>query len=818
MVYINRKMGATTELVRRFNENTKEIIPASEYIAALREIFENDSVSFCDWSKEQAEEVIIRSYNDHSESRFHLSHLIRNKSNISKALDIFEVTTISGTVDILVECLLPKSSTPSAIDMEYLYIWLKELHIRIHYGEDTNLKYLETFILQLLNKDEQNILSFESWRFLIKDLGLRIKEPQIIPLALLIFSELDKKYHDKFVAKFSDFIDTLIMETEAEIGNDPLAIIVDMLTEFYPVMPTLCSSIFLGRQLDELFKEKVVEQEDTNFSISLLKLLSVGCIDEMVRNHIAENYSSMLEKSLSYDTYKPYSALVLTKTWSFTKLTNINITHLADILIETFINASSIENNNTDLISVAIEGLAYLSLKPNIKIKLRDNKTLIENLLTLCKHNLETSKHSYLYGSLIILANLSVSPDDSNKASNNSNEDRYSQRKAFGNYLDMANNKTKNSLNDDDSDNVKENKEDVLKFNKEYIVKSELISSLRGLFAKFSQNTRQQMIRIIYNLTRDKNVVVECIKQGAMTDILEFLNYEKQIQIKRNTNNSEEFDFIRLLASRALTKMLILTNPTLVFKKYSPINAIPFLIDLLPPSKIINAEDEETATTTAQFENSILSDDVITLQDNFESLLALTNLASCDNKDGDDVCVQIVNNEKNWSVIQNLMLDHNMLLQRSTLELLCNLMSHPLPIASKFFNFQNKDSERNFNLLVKLIELEDVQSQRAVCAIFANIASSIPFIAEELLVKKELIQKASRVLLQQNDDIEIRRRLLIFFYSLFEIIEQKPKSIGQENLMNNSNLKQALELSKSKPDTGSEYSDVIPAMLSKLKL
>lgn len=91
------------------------------------------------------------------------------------------------------------------------------------------------------------------------------------------------------------------------------------------------------------------------------------------------------------------------------------------------------------------------------------------------------------------------------------------------------------------------------------------------------------------------------------------------------------------------------------------------------------------------------------------------------------------------------------------------MMSHPLTIAAKFFNLENPQSLRNFNILVKLLQLSDVESQRAVAAIFANIATTIPLIAKELLTKKELIENAIQVFADQIDDIELRQRLLMLF-------------------------------------------------------
>lgn len=193
-------------------------------------------------------------------------------------------------------------------------------------------------------------------------------------------------------------------------------------------------------------------------------------------------------------------------------------------------------------------------------------------------------------------------------------------------------------------------------------------------------------------------------------------------------------------------------------------------------------------------------------------------LASSETSDGEEVCKHIVSTKVYWSTIENLMLDENVPLQRSTLELISNMMSHPLTIAAKFFNLENPQSLRNFNILVKLLQLSDVESQRAVAAIFANIATTIPLIAKELLTKKELIENAIQVFADQIDDIELRQRLLMLFFGLFEVIPDNGSNEVYPLLQENQKLKDALNMSLKRGDSGPEFSAAIPVILAKIKV
>ncbi|CAI4811711.1 AMM_1a_G0049620.mRNA.1.CDS.1 [Saccharomyces cerevisiae] len=722
--------------------------------------------------RQKIEEILTRSYQDHSESRVHLSKLIQN--DIPFALNLFEILSRSS-IHVFVGCFSNKDATIAL---------LNELQIRIHYGEDTHVTYLLSIVLQLLNKFKYN---FKEVRFLVKELILRISEDEVKSMMLIIFAELQSSFQKDFDKAVVDFMSSLIVEAEIDVGNDPLSIIVKTLSELYPSLTTLCSEIFLTNGLSKLFKKRVFEEQDLQFTKELLRLLSSACIDETMRTYITENYLQLLERSLNVEDVQIYSALVLVKTWSFTKLTCINLKQLSEIFINAIsrrimpkienVNESAVKLEEVPKVEMSVEALAYLSLKASVKIMIRNNESFTEILLTMIKSQKMTH---CLYGLLVIMANLSTLPEESNGSSQSIND--------LKNYADLK------GPGADKVGAEKESKEDILLFNEKYILRTELISFLKREMHNLSPNCKQQVVRVIYNITRSKNFIPQCISQGGTTIILEYL-----------ANKQDIGEPIRILGCRALTRMLIFTNPGLIFKKYSALNAIPFLFELLPRSTPVD-------------DNPLHNDEQIKLTDNYEALLALTNLASSETSDGEEVCKHIVSTKIYWSTIENLMLDENVPLQRSTLELISNMMSHPLTIAAKFFNLENPQSLRNFNILVKLLQLSDVESQRAVAAIFANIATTIPLIAKELLTKKELIENAIQVFADQIDDIELRQRLLMLFFGLFEVIPDNGTNEVYPLLQENQKLKDALNMSLKRGDSGPEFSAAIPVILAKIKV
>ncbi|XDT25274.1 Myosin-binding striated muscle assembly central [Nakaseomyces glabratus] len=729
----------------------------------------------------EIEKVLIRSYQDHTESKKFLREII--KSNVGKALDLFEMLSLPS-IHVLVGIFF---------DSEETMVLLDELRTRIHYGEDPNIKYLLSIVLQLLSKFTY---VFNDFSFLVRDLCLRCREPDVSPMMLLIFTQLNYRYPDEFKVKFLETMDVLIMEAEEDIGDEPLCLIVEILTELYPSLTGLCSEVLLTRGAGKMLKERATsEDSDKNFRSKLLKLLSIACIDETVRVHISEKYIETLETSMQFSEYKVLAALVLIKTWSFLKLKHIDINKLASILVDNFLDSAVLESEDTETrdtnqtLVYTIEGLAYLTLKVPIKRMLRIHEVFRNEIIKLAKK--ESGTNPNYFGILIIIANLTALPNDKTNPTNQTHSGSMAQLSMYAN-MGADTNKLK--------DNVPDSEEEVKEFQEKYILKKDLLADMKTKFNDMSPGSKQQYMRIVYNMTRVKENISSCVQQGVTTNILEYL-----------VSKQDKGVAVRLLAYRSLTRILICTDPALIFNKYSPLNAIPFLFDLIGTTES-GEETQEKIELNPLLEN----DDNIEVLDRYEALLALTNLAATPTSNGEEICKSISNTPKYWNSIVNLMLNENLLIQRSTLELISNLMSHPLPVAAKFFNFSNPQSLRNFNTLVQLIELDDIASQRAIAALFANIVISVPFISEELYEKDVLISRAIRILNDQNDDIELTQRLIIFFYGLFEYAPEKPESqkAKEKNLFKNANLRKALEKSLVNQNVGGEYKDAIPTMLA----
>lgn len=235
----------STPDVQKYNDAVSAIFQLKQYSASRKIPTDVSNIKgFIDDHK--VEEILTRSYQDHSESRAHLSKLIQK--DITFALNLFEMLSRSS-VHIFVGCFTDKKTTISL---------LNELQMRIHYGEDVHVTYLLSVILQLLNKFSYN---FKEVRFLVKELILRINEDEVKSMMLIIFANLQSNFAKDFDKAIIDFMSSLIVEAEIEVGNDPLSTIVKTLSELYPSLTALCSEVFLTNGLSKLaFQEKSVRR------------------------------------------------------------------------------------------------------------------------------------------------------------------------------------------------------------------------------------------------------------------------------------------------------------------------------------------------------------------------------------------------------------------------------------------------------------------------------------------------------------------------------------------------------------------------------
>jgi hypothetical protein len=274
----------------------------------------------------------------------------------------------------------------------------------------------------------------------------------------------------------------------------------------------------------------------------------------------------------------------------------------------------------------SIEGLAYASLQPKVKERLAFDKPFLKTLIKALGD--APAKSPATYGALSILLNLTTYLPALSEE-----QKRLGQLKAYAN---AAKSSKPDPLNDD---------EHVAK-RCQAVFEAGVIPILVTHSQHGSTASLMLVISIVFSLSKSFKIRGQMAQQGAIKLLLHAFSVfpSDNIPARRTT-------------AHALARILISTNPVHVFGGSNPIPMTSAIRPLL----------------------LLLEDDPATEQQDllpvFESLLALTNLASTDDTARNPII------RLGFPRIEELLLSNNKLVTRATVELICNLMQAPGGVA-----------------------------------------------------------------------------------------------------------------------------------------
>ncbi|KAH3668155.1 hypothetical protein OGAPHI_001909 [Ogataea philodendri] len=535
--------------------------------------------------------------------------------------------------------------------------------------------------------------------FLIRFLCYDDVESYALAILILLKSVQSPDYDKTFADALEDLM---------EIDSKPH--LLKILAHSFTIAPTICHQLFLqNKTLIGYITADITDiingsAQDSKY-LDLLNLFSAACIDELCRAPIADQYMVALIRALERPNLRVSStaALVVLKVWNNVKKETFNdhkTLSLSDL--ETVLTKALDEN-----IANGIEGLAFLSLNYR---SMRDNHQLISKLMT----HLESDP----YGVVSVLANLTNIPK----------KDQVSQLKNM------------HKKPDDEAQ--------LVRFI-EYLVDSQKIGKITGL-KSVSTRVQEKVIELIYNISTVKQARPKLAQQGGYHTVITFLvnssqniDYKDKLHIKKPIDNPA----LRLMAINTLANILVSSNPNALFTKSEIVTPVPFLLE-----PVIQYDIELNGTKT----ESPLSQVEIDPPELFNALIALINISSVDGMD-----VKLLTVKLGWPAIGNLMLSANVQIRRSVLELLANLIMTPLCM-EKFFNWSSEKDEnfKNFQTLIRLMDLEDGQSQLAVLNILAN-SSDFDLIATMLSTSNLFIDHLFELIANTDDSDKLLRGFYI---------------------------------------------------------
>lgn len=312
----------------------------------------------------------------------------------------------------------------------------------------------------------------------------------------------------------------------------------------------------------------------------------------------------------------------------------------------------------------SIEGLAYASLQAQVREELSGDKAFLKNLVKALGE--APAKSPETYGALTILVNLT-----SYLPALTEEQKRMTQLKAYANASKSS---KPDPLNDD---------EHVSK-RCQAVFDAGAIPVLVTHSQHGSSASLMLVVSIISSLSRNTKIRGQMAQQGAIKLLLHAYSVFPSDNVAG-----------RRTTAHALARILISTNPQHVFGGSNPLS----MTQAVRPLLVLLSDDP-----------AVEHRDLLPV---FESLLALTNLASTDDTARNPI-IRIA-----FPQIEELLLSNNKMITRATVELICNLMQAPEGVAK--FADGGKQASQRMHILLALTDSEDFATRRAAGGAIASL-------------------------------------------------------------------------------------------------
>ncbi|KAJ5893573.1 hypothetical protein N7495_005264 [Penicillium taxi] len=580
----------------------------------------------------------------------------------------------------------PSDKTREHCESELFQLFLAKL---MESGHDLDGRSLKG-IARLLAVDAallKHLVDDESFEVIVKSLDNRLplELRSQATLAITKYLEVAKEAGEKQFA-------ALIASSLASGRLDNIIIAFSAVAAIFPVVPTAAANVFLS---DDFMKSLIPlvsrDARRKKVEVAILELFNAACINRPCREVITKNFSEWLSHTLTNgsDEGSELAAVVLAKVRASETKTSADNDRVEEEdgvfqLVERFKGLMS--ETKTENIAHAIEGLAYSSVKPSVKEQLTEDLSFLRDLISALKKR--TVDSSVLYGGLMIIINLTqFLPNLSEE------QKKMSQLK---NYADASAGKARAPPDPREED------ESVLA-RCDALIDAGVMALLTECGRLATPAVHDLIAKILVALTRRQKSRGVLAQQGAIKLLL-VLSVPK-----RENNQATETTYN---ASHALARILISVDPSHVFSHSGfpqVTSAVRPLLSLLTPSE-----------TTPSF-SADQSRDLLPV---FESLLALTNLASV----GDDPANLIV--REGWSAVEELLLSSNTRVQRAACELICNLVACESGYA-KFVDGSKRASQR-VHILLAFTDAEDAPTRSAAGGALAMLTEFHPAVASIL--------------------------------------------------------------------------------------
>lgn len=578
---------------------------------------------------------------------------------------------------VLDPAVWPSEKVRSHCECELFLLFIAKLMESGHDLDGRSLKGIARLLV--VDGDKlQHLVDDEGLEVILSSLDSRLPSEwrSQATLATVKYLEAAKQAGEE---RFSRLIATKITKAR----NDDIFVAFSAAVAVFPVAPNAAANLFLSEEfMGALMPLASRRAKNRNVEIPVLELLNAACVSRPCREAISKRFSDWLSHTLTNgsDESSDLAAVVLAKIRTSeetttngtangsTSETNGKVQEEDSVpeLVHRF--KGLMVQRKVENIPHAIEGLAFSSVKPDVKEQLAQDRPFLRDLIQALQPYAREASSSILYGGLTIIQNLTqFLPNLSEE------QKKMAQLKSYANASTEGARAMPDPRQEDQA---------VLARCKT-IVEAGVMPLLTDC-AKTNLPSIQTLVsQILLSLSRDRLSRGPLAQQGAVKVLIN-LTAPRQGSASAETNH---------YASHALARILISVNPTHIF----PSSGFPPVTSAVRPlvSLLLSPESAPLAVDQPR--------DLLPV---FESLLALTNLASYPDETAPTTIVH-----QGWTAVEDLLLSSHSWIQRATCELVCNLMTCEAGLVQ--YGDGTKRAGQRLHVLLALADTEDVATRKA---------------------------------------------------------------------------------------------------------
>ncbi|TPX62315.1 hypothetical protein PhCBS80983_g00428 [Powellomyces hirtus] len=437
-----------------------------------------------------------------------------------------------------------------------------------------------------------------------------------------------------------------------------------------------------------------VEMDSTERCMALLELLSSACTAKECRALISGNCMPFLT-TMSKHTNRHLSstaAVTLTKLHAagidLPQTTHVDFAAMADSFIAVLLAPTDTDSTDMQSQIRAVEGLAYLTMQPQIKERITAHPTFLKHLIGSTS---AADRRATYFGIATILSNLT---DFRKKLTQEEEQVRKLRRMAKDAPLTAENADEDSVLNNDDRVMIR-----GIKVVQHGGVPALLAVASSTKHPDTTPRVRALVARVMCNLAGNKKLHSILVQQGATRALLD-LTRPPPSSVAAATAHDPDPDAsatTAFFAAHAIAKIAITLDPNLAFQAQLAADLVRPLLALLGPASA--AGSAAPLSQLAQF----------------EALMALTNLGSM----ADPAVRARIVHAGGIPIFENLLFSDHFMIRRAATETLCNMMFQP-----EVFDTYAAAVTPGFRMILALADADDFPTRRAASGALAILTTA----------------------------------------------------------------------------------------------